>query len=260
MQEVSINFPWVIIVTTLIIFIFTVGFFLFLIKFQSRNHKYKNEKAELASQYQKELLRTQLEIQEQTFKTISQEIHDNIGQVLSLAKLNLFTADINDKEAALSKLNDAKDLVSRAINELRDISKTLHTDMIAELGLVKSLENELSLIQKAGVINTHIKISGTIERIEPQKELILFRIIQEALHNIIKHSNASNIFTEITYNDSSLELMIKDDGKGFVINDHYTGSGLRNMRNRAKLIGANFTINSKPGIGTDMTVSILTTK
>jgi signal transduction histidine kinase len=89
----------------------------------------------LQAKFQQALLQTQIEIQEQTLTTISQEIHDNIGQVLSLAKLNLNTLQPDEHE----KLKDTKMLVSKAINDLRDLSRSMHGDKIADLGLQKPL-------------------------------------------------------------------------------------------------------------------------
>ena len=88
---------------------FTIGFFLFIIKFQRRQHKHMHEKNSLQSQFQQELLRTQLEIQEQTLKTISQEIHDNIGQGLSLVKLNLAVMDLKQPENLQEKIENGNE-------------------------------------------------------------------------------------------------------------------------------------------------------
>src|SRR5258706_15627070 len=129
-----------IIITTIILF-FLVAFILFLvIIFQLRKKKIK-------SQLEKEILNAQIEIQEQTLKTISQEIHDNIGQILSLAKLNLNTFPLNPDEKFQLKINDTKHLVSKAIRDLRNLSRSLHGDKIAELGLYEAVTNELTLLQ-----------------------------------------------------------------------------------------------------------------
>jgi len=96
----------------------------------------------MKSQFEQELLQTQIEIQEQTLKTISQEIHDNVGQVLSLAKLNLNTFEANPE----GKLKNTKELVSKAINDLRDLSRSLHGEKIGEIGLQEAIVNELKIL------------------------------------------------------------------------------------------------------------------
>jgi len=221
-----------------------------------RYRKRKREHEHLQAIFQQELLRTQMEIQEQTFKTISQEIHDNIGQMLSLAKMNLSKFEIdreNSDEAVLS----AKNLVSHAVSSLRDLSKTLNTETIATIGLLKSIDLELQLVEKTAGIKTVIEINGAQHRLEPQKELIVFRIVQESLHNSIKHALPKNLNVQANFVDSILHLSICDDGAGF---DYSAisglGSGLRNMQSRSKLIGADWNIESSPGNGTKIILTI----
>src|SRR5262245_47425278 len=120
--------------------IFIIMFFLL---YQKRYYRYLQEKVKLQAQFQETLLQSQIEIQEQTLKTISQEIHDNIGQVLSLAKLNLSTMEIMRLDELQEKIITSKKLVSKAIQDLRDLSKSMNTDNIEALGLVRAIEYEL---------------------------------------------------------------------------------------------------------------------
>ena len=214
------------------------------------------DKQNLEQKFQQELLKTQMEIQEQTFKTISQEIHDNIGQMLSLAKMNLSKFEIdreNSDEAVLS----AKNLVSHAVSSLRDLSKTLNTETIASIGLLKSIDLELQLVEKTAGIKTAMEINGAQHRLEPQKELIVFRIVQESLHNSIKHASAMHLNVHANFEDGVLQLSIFDDGAGFDFSGvSVNGSGLRNMQSRSKLIGADWNIESSPGHGTKIILTI----
>lgn len=217
-----------------------------------------NEKKLITTQFQQELLRTQLEIQEQTLKNISQEIHDNIGQTLSLAKLNLSTVDLQ-KENAQDKILSSKEMVSKAIHDLRNLSRSLNTDSIQSSGLVKAIETELSIIEHAGLFKTAFSTNGTITRMDPKKELILFRIVQEAINNIIKHSGANRILVHLDFAAEELRIEVNDNGSGFdAAAGSIEGQGLRNMKSRAELIGGSFQIQSGPG-GTTITV-ILATK
>src|SRR6187397_483253 len=108
---------------------------LFLKTYSKRHHEYNSERKLMKERFQKELFQTQLEIQEQTLKNISQEIHDNIGQALSLAKLNLNTMPPTNDEALQQKILNSKELVSKAITDLRDLSRSLDTDYVQEMGL-----------------------------------------------------------------------------------------------------------------------------
>jgi signal transduction histidine kinase len=245
-----------------IAFLVLGGFVIFfLVMYMRRKAKNILEKEQLRSEFRQELLRTQLEIQEQTLKTISQEIHDNIGQVLSLAKLNLNTIDIAQKDKLNEKIADSKKLVSKAIQDLRDLSKSMNTDNIEALGLVKAVEYELEMVRKTG-FRTELNVEGTTVRLEPQRELIVFRIMQEILNNIIKHAGASFIETRIQFTADKVRISVKDNGKGFDLslpndsNSSAPGLGIRNMHNRAKLIGADFNISSSTGNGTEVSLVV----
>ncbi|MBY0476348.1 MAG: hypothetical protein K2Q24_01790 [Chitinophagaceae bacterium] len=201
------------------------------------------------------MLQSQLEIQEQTLKNISQEIHDNVGQVLTLAKLNLATITLSE-DAASEKIKTSQQLIGKAIQDLRDLSRSLNTDYVEEMGFVRSVEYELELLQKTGTIEAELTIEGKIIKFDKHKELILFRIVQESIHNIIKHAEAKRISASFDFSNEAIVVQIKDNGKGFdlaPLNDagnQTFGLGLRNMNNRATLIGAKFSVDSIIGTGT----------
>jgi two-component system, NarL family, sensor kinase len=246
---------------SIFLIVVAVGIIILILLYQKRQLSHFNEKNQMRSNSEKELLRTQLEIQEQTLKTISQEIHDNIGQVLSLTKLNLNTIDFTKPAELQEKITDSKNLVSKAIHDLRDLSKSLNTDNIAAMGLVRVIEYELEMIRKTGFA-TLLEVTGDTIKMEPQKELILFRIVQETLNNIIKHAEAKRITVIMTYSADKLELQVQDNGKGTDLSslndnaDSSFGLGIRNMHNRAKLIGAEFTMSSSIGKGTVVSVIV----
>ena len=228
---------------------------LFVYSFFLVYRKNQNKSQSQIENLNQELLRTQLEIQEQTLKTISEEIHDNIGQVLSLAKLNLNTLD----NTADKKIQETKNLVSKAINDLRNLSRSLHGDRIAALGLQQSITDELQLLQNSGQFVTHLKESGNVFKLEKQKEMVLFRIVQEALNNTVKHSKAKNITVQLDYQTDFFLLSISDDGTGFntdELNAAENGIGLLSMKNRAALIGGIFSLHSSSDTGTTISVQI----
>lgn len=249
-----------IILVGLLIFVllaFFIVFFTFL--FNNKKNKLIRDKKLMQVKFDQELLQTQLEIQEQILKTISQEIHDNVGQVLSLAKLNMnalqFTAD-EDKQG---KIDSSISLVGKAINDLRDLSRSMNGDKIGDLGLQEAIENEFQIIRNTGQFHTQVSITGKAYKLQPQSEIVLFRILQECVNNIIKHSKATQITARINYGADVYELVIEDDGAGFDINqltEGKTGIGLKNMRSRAALIGGTFNINSFVNNGTTVAVQI----
>lgn len=247
--------------SAIVIFLFLIGFIIYFIHlYESRKRQNMLEKQQLQSSFQQELLRAQLEIQEQTFRNISLEIHDNIGQILTLVKLNINTMFETEAKDLQGKIYDTRDLVTKAIQDLRDLSKTLNTDFVTEMGLVKSIEHELALLKKIAGIKTVFSKNGEPYSLSQQKELILFRIFQEVINNIIKHAKASSIEVSVNYETAFFKLNIKDDGQGFNISVLNKGSvqkaglGIRNMQNRSELIGAAFDIISSKMQGTTINI------
>jgi len=244
---------------TLLIISFII---IFIIIYQKRHQGYIKEKQDLQTGFQHILLESQLEIQEQTLQTISQEIHDNIGQVLSLAKLNLGTMDAGKPEQLQQKIDDSKHLIGKAIQDLRDLSKSLNTDYVAEMGMIQAIDYELEMIRKSGALTTSFTIEGSSVKLEAQKELIIFRIVQEVINNIIKHAKASSLRIVLTYAPGRCTIAVTDDGAGFDLSpltaghNNKFGLGIRNMHKRAQLIGAEFTIASTIGVGTTVSLQL----
>ena len=257
MQDNKIEYYQLILWGSLILFLLSFFIITFILLYQKKHKAFIDQKY----QFQQTLLQAQLEIQEQTLKNISQEIHDNVGQVLTLAKLNLATTSVAE-EAASEKIKTSQQLIGKAIQDLRDLSRSLNTDYVEEMGLVRSIEYELELLQKTGSIETELNMEGKIVKFDKQKELILFRIVQEAIHNIMKHADAKKITAAIHFTNDAMQIVIKDNGKGFdlsPLNDagnQSFGLGLRNMNSRATLIGALFSVNSAIGNGTEVSLQL----
>jgi len=245
-----------VVIATIVFMLF--GFFISIIVAysNSRKKKYIQEKQNLQQQYTEQLLKSQLEIQEHTFNTISQEIHDNVGQILSLAKVQL---NIIDQSENLDRtlLSDAKDSVGKAMTDLRDIAKSLNTERIQLSSLPEITAQELQRINRAGLILTSIQTAGKEQNMQEQKKLIIFRIMQEALQNILKHSRAKNVDVFFCYEADHLAIEIKDNGTGFdkELLTKKDGIGLQNIIHRAALIGGKADIKSIINEGTIITIT-----
>jgi signal transduction histidine kinase len=250
------------IVGTVILIFLGIFIISFLLLYSSRHNKFVLEKKQLQIQFQQTLLESQLEIQEQTVNVVSQEIHDNIGQVLSLVKLNIGTIDICQPETAQVKINDSRDLVGKVIQDLRNLARSMSTTYITEMGLLRSVEYEVEMIRKSGAFLPLLHVEGQVIKINSQQELIVFRILQELINNIIKHAAAKKVDIRIVFTEELLNITVIDNGKGFDTTQlTYTGIsafglGLRNMKNRAQLIGADFSITSIPGTGTTANIRL----
>jgi two-component system, NarL family, sensor kinase len=201
-------------------------------------------------------LQSQLEIQEQTFQKISREIHDNIGQKLTLAKLYLNTFDFDDRHTAMQQVNDSVNIIGEAINDLSDLSHSMSSEIILNSGLIKALEFEAEQLAKTALYKIIFSATGSPVFLDTKTELVLFRIVQEALNNIIKHANATVIDINLHYTAALLAMQIKDDGKGFCIDENNTGTGLQNIKKRVGTLSGNLTINSTLGIGTEIKIEI----
>jgi two-component system, NarL family, sensor kinase len=234
---------------------------IFISLYQKRYYTHLKEKQEMHSSFQQELLKTRLEIQEDTFRNISQEIHDNIGQALSFVKLNLNTVDPYNSALVIDKLAESRQLITKTIQDLRDIAKSLNTDFISEIGLQVAIEQQLQMIERTKQYQTSFSIKGEVLKNNPQRELVVYRIVQELLNNIVKHADANSINIEMQYLSEKLIITVQDNGKGFDIIaarsvEMNTGLGLRNMTNRMNMIKGTIDIYSSAGAGTKAIIEI----
>lgn len=239
--------------STLIILILLTLIIITLFISQKRKHKYTQEKAEMQLAFNEELLRTQLEIQSQTFENISRELHDNVGIIISIAMVHINAIKSDDDSHAVT---EARNLLNEAIETLKNISRSLNTDIISQNGLQQSMHEELEKIKRTKIFNVDYNVKGHPFPIDPKQQIILFRIMQESLNNIVKHSGGDRIKADISFEDPNLEVTIADNGKGFDFSslNNSRGEGLRNMKARAGIIQAGLDIDSKPGSGTTITL------
>jgi two-component system NarL family sensor kinase len=160
---------------------------------------------------------------------------------------------MRDQARLQEKIDDSRTLISKAIVDLRDLSRSINTDYIREIGLLSSIQYELSLLKKTVYYETFVETEGVVYRLEPQKELILFRIFQEAINNIIKHAECNRITVRLSFQTGSFIMRINDNGKGFATNYSYSGIGLANMKNRATIIGGQLHLSTSDS-GTEVKV------
>lgn len=222
--------------------VFSVSLVVLLVLYQKRRDTYRRE-----------LTKVRVEINEQTLQNISWEIHDNIGQILST--LNLYSYKVHDSVPVEleSNVEEMQDLIQTAITEVRTLSKVLNTDYVKSVGLVKTTKLELERFRRLKFLETSFIIKGEAFTISDDTELILLRILQEFFSNTIKHSGATKLDVKFTYNKNVLDIDIKDNGLGFE-SDQEMGTGILNMRNRAKLIGAFLNLESKSNHGTELKI------
>ncbi len=245
---------------SLIVIFFTVIIIVTITQYKQRAYKHLLEKEQLAAQFAQTLLESQLEIQEQTLQHIGRELHDNLGHIASIIKINLttLTKDLDNTAKALDKIEATKDLTRQLIGDLKSLSVSLGADRIAKSGLAKALDTEVDRLNKTGQFTATITQEGNLPAIENDKVVILFRMAQEILNNMVKHSGARHITVGLNASENSFILAFSDDGVGFDTDEKKNsgGAGLLNLQHRAKLINAQLTMQSSPGNGSRVTIEL----
>jgi signal transduction histidine kinase len=243
--------------STAIILLLTGLIVISLIIQQKRKFRFQQEKMAMQNNFDQELLRTHLEIQSQAFESISRELHDNVGTLISIAMVHMQSLDPTTEKAQYT-ITEAGNLLDEALNTLRDISRSIHPENISRLGWQNAFVAELERIGKINLFAVHYAAEGEPVNIEPGKEVIIFRILQESLNNIVKHSTGNNITVHIHFNRNTVIIRIEDDGKGLEKKPAELGtqgSGLRNMIARAAMLPAILQIENGPTKGTVVTLS-----
>ena len=222
--------------------------FLFLF-FQKKKNFLIQKQFEEKKKFDKEINNLQIEIREETLRNISWELHDNIGQMLTLAKIQLQSVENNDK------ISEVKDSIGNILNEVRALSKTINPEFIKQINLLEATKLEVDRFNRLNYIKSKLKVQGHIYQIPNNVEIVIFRILQEFFSNTIKHSQASNLDIEIFFNKLELKILAKENGKGFdVENVNNSGIGILNIKKRAKLIGAEIELKSKINEGTELII------
>ena len=251
-----------VLLTATLFTIVLAGVILLLVKLFARMRKRQVPVRQLTgNEMETQLLKSQLELQEQTLQHISQEIHDNIGQALTFVKLNINTIDLYKIEETQNKLAESKELITKAIQDLRNLSKTLNTDFINEAGLAACIEYQLHFLEKTGLYTTRFYMSESWCKSQPETEIVLFRVIQELLNNIVKHAEATVIEVSMECRKNKLVIAVNDNGKGFMLPPDASancekGLGLGNIKKRIAIIQGTIIIDSTPGKGTRVLIEI----
>ncbi|WP_299260704.1 ATP-binding protein [uncultured Aquimarina sp.] len=239
---------------TIIILFFAIFGIIFFIAFQKRKNKLLLEQFKAKQRFDEELQNSKLEIQEQTLKNVSWELHDNIGQLLSTAVMQINILNTNLEPKIKDSVQDIRNLVGDSLQEIRNLSKTLNHEVIQNIGIEKSIQVELDRFKKLNFLTPEFIVTGEEVVINPKDEIIIYRIIQEFFSNTIKHAEASHLLVKLEYTIDDLTITIKDDGIGYDMESVQANSGLLNMKSRAGLVNANLDSVSEPGKGVLLTL------
>lgn len=227
---------------------------------QDISEKREMEKKLLRQQLNRQKLVAQavVEAQEKERSLIGKELHDNVNQILSTAKLYLEVAKNDEKDRA-SFMEMSVQGISDAINEIRTISRSLVPSSIGDLGLVVSIQDLVESIKLTRRLHVEFYHHEHIDQLmSEQQKLMLFRITQEQVNNVIKHANATNLVIELVADDDTINISISDDGQGFDPDQvkQKKGVGLSNITSRAELFNGKVHIDTAPGKGCTMNIYI----
>jgi signal transduction histidine kinase len=236
-----------IIITSLVIVFFVV--------FQKRKNKLLLDKIKQQQAFDEEITKAQTEIQEQTLKNIGWELHDNVGQLLAFASMQLSILKMQVTDDVKVKFKDTSEALQNSLKEVRSLSKSLNNEVILNIGFEKSINNELDRLKKMKFASASLEVKGEkVDFNNKKDEIIIFRIIQEFLSNSVKYSEAKHLKIILQYQPDYLKIIASDDGIGFNIDNVEKGSGLLNMESRAALIKAKLHLVSKPKKGVQLTI------
>jgi signal transduction histidine kinase len=230
-QEITI-----IVVGSTFFLLVAIGIIVLFLIYQKKQLQFILDKQELSNHFQKELLTTRIEAQEETLNQLSRELHDNVGQLLSSSKL-LIGVTRRALKGPMEELQLAEETIAKAITELRAMSKSLNKDWLEKFDFIENLDAEarrLNATKEFEITFQHPEIIN----LPSDRQLVLFRIVQEAFQNSLKHGKANWVNILADQKDSNLRVQIQDNGKGFDIsNTSRQGVGMINIKNRAQMLG-----------------------
>ncbi len=236
MHEENLNvlvISFVIILLVLTILLFSLLYF-----FNQKRIKYIIEKQEGLRKAERELERARIENQEHLLKSLSWELHDNIGQLLSVSKMQLSMMSVPVRNEDKKMLDDTISLLGQVLDDVRNLSKSLNTESIVFMGLLKAATFEIERLNRLKFINASYFVSGHVVTMHHEHEIILFRIIQEVISNVIKHARATTFSLTFTFSEHQLLILCEDNGMGMNTDSSGYGLGLKNIVSRANMIKA----------------------
>jgi len=207
--------------------------------------------AELSLQ-RSELAQTLISTQESTLRHISRELHDEFGQVLTAigSLLRRADKDMPENSAMRGDLQEVREIAQSTLNNIRSLSQALHPVLLEEAGLESTLDWYIPTVERQTGLKLHYEKTGQAYALEVSASVQLYRVVQEALNNVARHSAAKEAWVRLRFQPVSLELEVEDRGKGFAPPTGHTGIGLVAMRERAEILGGTLKVTPISGGGT----------
>jgi two-component system sensor histidine kinase UhpB len=202
--------------------------------------------------------RLQLRAQEEERKRVARDLHDEVNQALTAILLRLEALTHVAPPRLRDELAETKGLANQAMGELLQLARQLRPTALDDHGFVTAIEEQLRRFKAQHGIDAKLSTRGDLEDLGSDQQLVLYRVTQEALNNVVRHAGASSVSVDITRVDGSVALEVTDDGAGFVAGDELRGLGLDGMAERARLVDGDFEIETEPGRGTKLRLRVPT--
>jgi signal transduction histidine kinase len=219
------------------------------------------ERLECLSTQRRVLAAKLITVQEEVLRSVSRELHDEFGQILTAVSAMLGRAErkgVPPDSPLRTELSEVREITHNTLEKMRSLSQMLHPAVLDDYGLVKAIEWYTEVFEKQTGIATNISISGTPIRVRGQEAIHCYRIVQEALNNAAKHSAAKLTEVEMIFAPETLTIHIRDFGRGMVVNKKQdkVGLGLIAMQERAELVSGKLTVSSILNSGTTVTLEM----
>ncbi len=246
LQATNPGVSLVLFIGTIGMLILTIGLVLFIIFHQRRVARYQQTLQKMEQEQQKILLTASIKLQEEERQRLAADLHDDAGPLLATARLYLNENLVNqDKATQLQSIFQARQIIDDTIQLVRNISHSLMPPTLKNFGLESAINDLFQKISNSGSMNASSRFHEYKDRIKPEKELVVFRIVQELVNNILKHSNASFIHLTQNVHGDKFYLRIHHDGRGIVqsdfdkLNKSNIGLGLKNISSRLRVVHGN---------------------
>jgi two-component system sensor histidine kinase UhpB len=200
--------------------------------------------------------RLQLRAQEEERKRVARDLHDEVNQALTAILLRLEALTQVAPPRLRDELAETKGLANQAMGELLQLARQLRPTALDDHGLIPAIEEQLRRFKAQHRIDTRLATEGDLEDLGSDQQLVLYRVTQEALNNVIRHAGASSVSVAIARRDGIVALEVTDDGAGFEVGKELRGLGLDGMAERARLVDGEFEVDAAPGRGTTLRLMV----
>jgi len=257
MLKMEIDTTYLSIVSGLVLGFFAIFIVAMLVVFTKRVIQHREKISKLKVTQSQELLQSTIQTQEKERERIGADIHDDIGPLLSLLKLQINKLEsVSENEEVKHYVKESKTTLNQILKLVRSVSNELSPAILNELGLKEAMSHMHDKLNTLTDAKVDFKIEGDISSINKTQSTAIYRILQESLNNIIRHTEAKNIEVRLSLQEDEINISVSDDGDGFDPEVASLGLGIKNIKARVESFGGKYSLSSKPKQGTQITIKM----